>query len=337
MSKGENTPWMKAIIQVLQQAAKPMHYTEIAQAILDQKLRKDFGATPAATVNANIAWDIKHRPSETLFARVEPGVFALLQGAGGAATPTTPPEPPPEAQKEAVEESAGIIQAFGMFWRRDRVRWSNNPELLGQQQQVTKIVDFNDQRGVYLLHDGQRVVYVGQVADQPLGRRLYQHTADRLNGRWDRFSWFGIRRVTQEGQLVDVDLKTLTAADIITALEALLIEGLEPPQNRQRGKDFSAVEYLQANRQRALLIEAMHELFRAYDAVITLTGGRQLMITNLTGHPAISVPNGFDKKGRPTSFTLLGNLYDEGSILALARAYQLATEFEEQHPPKFEK
>jgi Asp-tRNA(Asn)/Glu-tRNA(Gln) amidotransferase A subunit family amidase len=97
------------------------------------------------------------------------------------------------------------------------------------------------------------------------------------------------------------------------------------------------VEYLQANRQRSLLIEAMHELFREYDVVITPTGGRQLMITNLTGHPAISVPNGFDRKGRPTSFTLLGNLYDEGSILALARAYQLATEFEEKHPPAFEK
>jgi hypothetical protein len=102
-----------------------------------------------------------------------------------------------------------------------------------------------DQRGVYLLHDVQRVIYVGQVADQPLGKRLSQHTIDRLNGRWDRFSWFGIRRVTTDGKLMDADLKNLTAANIITTLEALLIEGLEPPQNRKRGEDFGAVEYLQ--------------------------------------------------------------------------------------------
>jgi Asp-tRNA(Asn)/Glu-tRNA(Gln) amidotransferase A subunit family amidase len=49
----------------------------------------------------------------------------------------------------------------------------------------------------------------------------------------------------------------------------------------------------------------------------------------------VCIPNGLDKKGRPTSFTLIGNLYDEGSILALAKAYQAATDFEEQHPPKF--
>jgi Asp-tRNA(Asn)/Glu-tRNA(Gln) amidotransferase A subunit family amidase len=62
---------------------------------------------------------------------------------------------------------------------------------------------------------------------------------------------------------------------------------------------------------------------------------RQLMGTNLSGHPVVCIPNGLDKKGRPTSFTLIGNLYDEGSILALAKAYQAATDFEEQHPPKF--
>jgi hypothetical protein len=89
------------------------------------------------------------------------------------------------------------------------------------------------------------VVYVGQAAEQPLGRRLSQHTTDRLNGRWDRFSWFGIRPVTKDAMIVDVALSQLTAANIITAMEALLIEGLEPTQNRKRGDDFSAVEYLQ--------------------------------------------------------------------------------------------
>ena len=64
-------------------------------------------------------------------------------------------------------------------------------------------------------------------------------------------------------------------------------------------------------------------------------GGRQLQITNLTGHPVISVPTGFDDKGRPTSMTFIGNLYQEGTILQMAKAYQSITDFDEKHPPLF--
>ena len=220
-----------------------MHYTEIAQQIVDLKLRMDVGATPASTVNANISWSLKHEPDKTPFERVVPGLYKLRQLQGNIGASPASVEAPPEAEQEAVEKSAGIIQAFGMFWRRDLVEWGDTPRLLGQQHGADP-VDLCDQRGVYLLHDGQRVVYVGQVSDR-LGRRLNQHTTDRLNGRWDRFSWFGIRRVTAEGKLVDVDLKNPALSDIITAFEALLIEGLEPPQNRRRGDNFSAVEYLQ--------------------------------------------------------------------------------------------
>lgn len=104
----------------------------------------------------------------------------------------------------------------------------------------------------------------------------------------------------------------------------------------RQARFIPAVEYLQANRVRRELIEKLYELFKEYDVIIAPSyRSRQLLITNLTGHPVVSVPNGFDKKGRPTSFTLIGNLYDEGSILALAKAFQKATEFDEKHPPKF--
>ena len=241
----ENLPWMKAILQVLHSAAKPMHHKEIAQQIIDEKLRKDVGATPASTVNANISWILKYQPDQAPFERLDPGIYRIGT-VPATAKAVVAPEAPPEAEKENMEDTAGIIQAFGMFWRRNLVEWANNPELLGQQQGA-EVVDFCNQRGVYILHDGPRVVYVGQAADQPLGRRLNQHTVDRLNGRWDRFSWFGISRVTADGELVDADFKTITISDIIVTMEALLIEGLEPPQNRKRGEDFSAVEYLQAD------------------------------------------------------------------------------------------
>jgi hypothetical protein len=96
-----------------------------------------------------------------------------------------------------------------------------------------------------LLHDDREVIYVGRAIDQPLAKRLYQHTYDRLNGRWNRFSWFGVSSVNEDGTLVPPSAFEVEPADLIAAFEALLIEGLEPRQNRKRGADFRAVEYIQ--------------------------------------------------------------------------------------------
>ncbi len=101
----------------------------------------------------------------------------------------------------------------------------------------------------------------------------------------------------------------------------------------RQSRFIPAVEYLQANRHRARLIEKMHELLKGYDVVVSPTfAGRQLLITNLTGHPALSLPNGWDTKGRPTSITLVGNYFGEGKILALASAYQQAYTYHGQVP-----
>ncbi|MEM1120861.1 MAG: amidase [Bacteroidota bacterium] len=104
----------------------------------------------------------------------------------------------------------------------------------------------------------------------------------------------------------------------------------------RQSRFIPAVEYLQANRHRRVLIEEMNTIFNKFDVIIAPTFGRQLLITNLTGHPALALPNGFDKKGRPTSITLLGKLYDEATLLAFGQQFQERTNFEEQHPPKFE-
>src|SRR6056297_1803026 len=93
------------------------------------------------------------------------------------------------------------------------------------------------------------------------------------------------------------------------------------------------VEYLWANKYRQVLIEKMDTIMKDYDVLISPTfGDRQLVITNLTGHPVISIPTGLDEEKHPTSITLVGNLYDEASILLLAKAFQAETEFDEMHP-----
>ncbi len=97
-----------------------------------------------------------------------------------------------------------------------------------------------------------------------------------------------------------------------------------------------AVEYINANRHRSSLIEAMNVFIKNYDVLIVPTfAGNQLSITNLTGHPVVVFPIGFNENGLPNSITLVGNLYDEATILAAAKAYQDATDFNKQHPEKF--
>ncbi|MEH6619673.1 amidase [Maribacter arcticus] len=101
----------------------------------------------------------------------------------------------------------------------------------------------------------------------------------------------------------------------------------------RQARFIPAVEYLQANRHRQVLIEKMEVIMKDYDILISPTfGNRQLIITNLTGHPVISIPTGLDKEKHPTSITLVGNLYDEASILLLAKAFQENTDFDEMHP-----
>jgi len=100
---------------------------------------------------------------------------------------------------------------------------------------------------------------------------------------------------------------------------------------------ITAVEYIQANRIRHDLIEDYHKRLKDFDVVVTPSfhGGNQLLATNLTGHPVVVVPNGFKDSGSPTSISFLGNLFDEGSILAVAAAYQEATSFNNKRPGAF--
>jgi len=100
---------------------------------------------------------------------------------------------------------------------------------------------------------------------------------------------------------------------------------------------ITAVEYIQANRIRTDLIEDYNNRLKDFDVVVmpSFQGGNQLLSTNLTGQPVVVVPNGFKSSGSPTSISFLGNLFDEGTILAVAAAYQEATSFNKKRPPLF--
>ncbi|KLO64202.1 hypothetical protein AA983_03235 [Dermacoccus sp. PE3] len=234
--------WRDAIIRVLEVEGGPLHYASVARKISDSGLRKKVGATPAATVAAVISESLRKEGDASPFLKVDRGLYALRA--------VVPASAGIEVTDDAVDDSSdmGLINAFGMFWQRGEVLWTTGqggPRLFGQQQTGSVRVDFSQQAGVYLLHDGSRVVYVGQASPGRLGARLGEHTRDRLSGRWDRFSWFGVCSVKNDGTLSQPPT-TFTLANLISTMEAILIEGLEPPQNRRQGDGFSAVEFLQA-------------------------------------------------------------------------------------------
>ena len=96
-----------------------------------------------------------------------------------------------------------------------------------------------------------------------------------------------------------------------------------------------AVEYIRANRIRTLVMQEMEKVISEVDVYVTpsFVGGN-LLLTNLTGHPAVVVPNGFrSADGTPTSITFMGKLYGETELLSLAHAYQQATDFHLKRPP----
>src|SRR5260221_6897951 len=123
------------------------------------------------------------------------------------------------------------------------------------------------------------------------------------------------------------------------------------PNTFRSARFIPAVEYIQASRARRLAMDGVAKVFDTVDVVVAPTASEQLVITNLTGHPAVILPNGFrgddapkppakddgdddniGGPGTPVSLTFLGNLYREAELLAFARAYQESTGFHRKHP-----
>ena len=110
------------------------------------------------------------------------------------------------------------------------------------------------------------------------------------------------------------------------------------PNVFREARFIPAVEYINANRARTLLNQKMSELMEKIDVyIIPSFYGDNLLRTNLTGHPCVVVPNGFNDKGRPTSISFVGQLYGDGNTLAIARDFQEATGWHKQYPPEFNK
>ena len=146
---------------------------------------------------------------------------------------------------------------------------------------------------------------------------------------------------------VPVDsLSFILTAEAAAAFDDLTRSGMDDELTRQEkfawpnffrlGQTVPAVEYLRAQRVRHRLMRQMEDSLADLDAWVTPPfGGSNLLLTNLTGHPCVVLPNGFRAEGTPTSITFNGRLFGESTLLALAAAYQEKTDFHRRRPPAF--
>jgi len=105
------------------------------------------------------------------------------------------------------------------------------------------------------------------------------------------------------------------------------------PNTFRRRRFVPAVEFIQAQRIRWLLIQDTAKVFEQVDVIVAPSqSGRSLLLGNLTGHPCVVLPNGFSTNNTPTSVCFIGKLFAEAELLAVAKKYQDATDFHHKHP-----
>jgi Asp-tRNA(Asn)/Glu-tRNA(Gln) amidotransferase A subunit family amidase len=195
--------------------------------------------------------------------------------------------------------------------------------------------------------------------------------ADRVRSDYDRrYSLAALDKLRAMGvDLVPVELPKLPwgpitgllTAEAAAAFDDLTRSGRDRLLTEQGPEDwpndfriarfYPAIEYIQASRARTLAVRQMSALFEQVDVIVTPSTDAQLIATNLSGHPALILPNGLrgadaprppeiddgdhdniGGPGTPVSLTFLAGHYEEAKLVAFAGAYQQATGFDKLHP-----
>ncbi len=141
-------------------------------------------------------------------------------------------------------------------------------------------------------------------------------------------------------------LTVILASEASAAFDALTRSGRDSLMVRQdkgawpnyfrTSRFIPAVDYVNANRIRTKLIQKMEDLMEEFDVIVAPSFSAQLVLTNLTGHPCLVMPNGFNENGSPTSISFIGKMMGEASLITLGEAFQAYTSFDDEHPEYFQ-
>ncbi|HLY99575.1 MAG TPA: amidase family protein, partial [Candidatus Angelobacter sp.] len=200
-----------------------------------------------------------------------------------------------------------------------------------------------------------------EQADQALGRARQLYEKKFNDAALEKLRGMGVQLIPVEmPELPYGAMRSILVAEAAAAFDDLTRSGKDKLLTQQTKDDWPnifrasrfipAVEYIQASRARMMAIEQVAKVFEQVDVIVAPTFSTQLLVTNLTGHPAAILPNGVRGDDAPqprmretgeldaggpgttTSITFLGRLYGEAKLLAVARAYQEATGFHLVHP-----
>jgi Asp-tRNA(Asn)/Glu-tRNA(Gln) amidotransferase A subunit family amidase len=193
-------------------------------------------------------------------------------------------------------------------------------------------------------------------ADAQAGRARRDYDRRYELASLDKLRAMGVKLIPVElPKLPYGAMRTLLEAEAGAAFDDLTLSGRDKLLTGQEDYDwpntfrvarfYPAVEYIQANRARTLAVQQVSALFQAVDIIVTPTFGNQLVATNLTGHPALILPNGLrgtdapqvdegnrGGPGTPVSLTFLAGHYEDAKLAAFGNAYQQATGFHKLHP-----
>ena len=115
-------------------------------------------------------------------------------------------------------------------------------------------------------------------------------------------------------------------------LDALYADSSNWPHIMRAARTVSAVDYVRAQQLRRRLVHDFTKTMRNWDVIVCPgIGESSLTISNLTGHPSLTLPAGF-VDGMPRGMTLIGNYWDEARILAIGQAYQVVTDWHKRRP-----
>lgn len=208
---------------------------------------------------------------------------------------------------------------------------------------VDRAFNWRGDRGV----DGIRVGYLADAFDRRADDRSQQAAVANDNETLAVLRDMGIEPLPVSLPAhADMDALQMLLVDEAAAFDELVQSGniryfrqdIDEPEDvlMRIARLYPAVEYLQVHRQRMLLMQGMAGLFRDLDVLVApFSGSNQQNATSLTGHPSVSVPNGFDSEGRPTGIQFVGQLYGEAGALTLARHYEAHTGLSRRHPRDF--
>jgi Asp-tRNA(Asn)/Glu-tRNA(Gln) amidotransferase A subunit family amidase len=199
-----------------------------------------------------------------------------------------------------------------------------------------------------------RVGYVRSLFEADYTKMADQDEDKRAYEEWKAFDARSLDTLRSLGfELVPIELtfsvpvpalSAILTAEAACAFDALVRDGRVDTMVRQvadawpntfrQGELIPAVEYLRAQRLRTIVMREMEKHMEACEVyVVPSFGGDNELLTNLTGHPAVVVPNGFrELDGTPTSITFQGRLDADDLALAVASAYQDATDFHNRRP-----